>query len=387
MRIIGREARKAFRKKILLIVVNALLLIAFIVCLAASASIKNTLRSQQAATAWAGQSGERFAQVSAFLPDGASFDENDIRSLRETIDRALIEASIAEDEGRTLYTDAWSAESEVNIVGGRGSSSAQAFSVGGDFFLFHPLYLRDGSYLSRNDLMKDRIVLDEELAWRLFGAIDLAGLEVLINDRPHIIAGVISREDDFASTKAYTGGAGLFMSYESLSELSESSVEIICYEIVLPDPITGFAFNTITDLFPNKNAAIVENSARYTLSSVVGIIGAYGSRSMRNDGIIYPYWENAARYTEDWLALLRLLSLIFIVFPFICGVIYGIKGIRFSLRRSKAAIGKKVEERDEREADNYRQTHSEEAVIPNAEEIIREVLEEKEAETAAEPHN
>ena len=365
-------------KRILLISVNALLLIAFIVCLAVSATIRTTLRSQQAATAWAGQSGERFAQISAFLPDGSAFGENEIRSLRTSIDRALIEASIKEDEGRTLYADAWSAEGEVNIVSMRGSSTARAFGVGGDFFLFHPLYLRDGSYLSRNDLMKDRIVLDEELAWRLFGAIDIAGLEVLIGEKPHIIAGVISRENDFASSKAYTGGAGLFMSYESLSEMLESDAEIICYEIVMPDPITGYAFNTMTDIFPNKEAAIVENSARYKLSSIFGVIGSYGARSMRNDGIIYPYWENAARYTEDWLALLRLLSLLFIVFPAVCAVIFGIKGIRFLFRRGRSAITLKAGERDDREAEKYRQKNSEEIIIPNVEEIIREVQEEQE---------
>ena len=365
-------------KKILLISVNALLLIAFIVCMAASASIRNTLRSQQAATAWAGQSGERFAQISAFLPEGSAFDENAIRSLHGSIDRALIEASITANEGRTYYTDAWSTEGEVSIIGSRGSSQARVFGVGGDFFLFHPLYLRDGSYLSGDDLMKDRIVLDEELAWRLFGAVDLAGLEVLIDGRPHIVAGVISREDDFASSKAYTGGAGMFMSYESLNELMDGDAEIICYEIVMPDPITGFAFNTLTDSFPDKDSAIVENSARYSLSSIINVIGSYGARSMRNDGIIFPYWENAARYTEDWLALLLVLSFALIVFPVVSGLAYGIKSIRFLFGRSRGAIAKKVEEKDEREAEKYRQTNNEEIIIPGIEEIIREVQEEQE---------
>ena len=377
--------RQALIKRVFLIAINALLLVAFIVCLAVSGNINKTLRSQQASAAWAGQSGERFAQLSAFLPDGSAFDENVIRNLHGAIDKALIDASLTEDEGRTLYADAWSAEGNVFLIGDRGSSSANAYGVGGDFFLFHPLHLRDGSYLSRNDLMKDRVILDEELAWRLFGSVNLSGLEVLVGGKLHIIAGIISREDDFASTKAYTGGAGLFMSYESLSELSEGGAEIICYEIVMPDPITGFALNTLTELFPNDDATIVENSARYSLTSITGVIGSFGERSMRNDGIIYPYWENAARYTEDWLALLLALSIVFIVFPAVCGVIYGIKGIRFLFGRSRGSITKKTEERDERKAENYRQTHMEEFVIPGFEKILREYHEEQEA--AAEPQN
>ena len=375
------------KKKILLISVNALLVIAFIVCLAASGSIKKTLRSQQAATAWAGQSGERFAQISAFLPEGSTFGENAVRSLRESIDRALIDASLTEEEGRKLYTDAWSAEGEVSIISSLGTSPAPAYGVGGDYFLFHPLKLRDGSYLSRNDLMKDRVVLDEELAWRLFGAVNLAGLEVLIGGKPHVIAGVVSREDDFASSKAYPGGAGLFMSFESLDDLTEGGARIICYEIVMPDPITGFALDTMTELFPNKSAAIVENSARYSLSSILKVIGAFGERSMRTDGIIYPYWENAARYTEDWLALLLLLSLALIVFPAVCAVIYCVKVIRFSYGRGRGAIAQKVEARDERAAENYRQANLEEFEIPGIEEIIREVQEERESEAAAGPQN
>ena len=348
------------KRKLPLIIVNALLLVAFFVCLGAYGAIRNLLRSQQAAVAWAGQSGERFAQLSAFLPDGAAFDENSIRTMRESIDTALTEASLEEEEGRVLYADAWAALGEVSIVGSRGLATAQAIGVGGDFFLFHPLYLRDGSYLSPNDLMKDRIVLDEELAWRLFGAVHLEGFEVTIGNKLHIIAGVVSREDDFASKKAYTGGAGVFMSYDALNELTEGNAEIFCYELVMPDPITGFAVKSFEESFPNKDAAIVENSARYSLISILRIIGSLGERSMRTDGIVFPYWENAARYTEDRLALLLVLLIVFAACPAVCGVIYGTKGIRFLIRRGKSAAKKRIEERDDREAKKYREENADE---------------------------
>ena len=35
------------------------------------------------------------------------------------------------------------------------------------------------------------VVLDEELAWRLYGSADLAGLSVTINKIPYVIAGVV----------------------------------------------------------------------------------------------------------------------------------------------------------------------------------------------------
>ena len=344
------------KKGLILATVNIALVFAFIASIAASRSIRDALRSQQAAVAWAGQSEERFAQISAFLPRGAVFDENSIRSFRETVDRALVDASIEADQGRSLYTDAWSAVSETYVVGDRGSANAQVYGVGGDFFLFHPLHLRDGSYFSQSDLMKDRVILDEELAWRLFGSVYLEGLSVRINNRPYFIAGVISRESDKASSIAYTGGAGMFMSYEALDELTGGSAEIICYEIVLPDPISGFAVKTFSDRFPVRSAAIMENSARYTFESIFRILSTFGVRSMRADGIVYPYWENAARYTEDWLALLLVLSFVSFAFPAICTVVWFIKAIRRLIWGGKHSLRRVIEQREERKAEEYKNT-------------------------------
>ena len=365
------------KNNIILIAVNIILVIALVICLNRSDAIKKTLRSQQAAPEWAGQSGERFAQVSAFLPQGASFNENSIRSMRESIDRALLEASLEATANRSLYVDAWSALGTASVTGERGTAQAQVIGVGGDFFLFHPLFIRDGSYIYPNDLMKDRVVLDEELAWRLFGSVYLEGMQITINSVPYYIAGVVAREKDFASSKAYTAGAGMFMSYEALSELQGRPAEITCYEIVMPDPITGFALKAFTDNFPYKDA-IVENSDRYAPSKIVDRIKNFGERSMRMDGMIYPYWENAARYTEDWLGLLLALTFLFAIFPAICSIKYGTKGLVFLLKLGFFAILKKIDKGHDRKAEEYRMEHLEEIVIPSVEEIIREVMEERE---------
>jgi len=341
------------KKYIILIAVNALLLLAFAACLITSGVLKGSLRSQQAAKAWEGQSGERFAQISVFMQGSRDFNDEAIFNLRNSINSALIGASLESTDGRILYTDAWSAEGEVTVIGGRSPVPVNAYGVGGDFFLFHPLYLRDGSYLSPNDLMKDRVVIDEELAWRLFGSLRVAGFEVVIGEKLHVIAGVISRENDFASLKAYTSGAGLFMSYESLNELSGGEAKISCYEIVLPDPITGFALKTISEVFPDKQAHIVENSARYSTAAVFAAVGAFGEPSMRADVMVYPYWENAARYIGDWLALLLVLMLVFIAFPVVNGVFFGVKGIIYLVRRGKSTVARMIEERDVREAEKY----------------------------------
>jgi len=371
-------------KLIVIISINALCLIAFFLCLALSASIRNPLRSQQAAETWAGQSGERFAQISVFISESEAFDKNQIYMFRESLDAALLSASFESGRGRILYVDVWSAESSVSIVSElvatfeRSPVTAPVIGVGGDFFLFHPLVLRDGSYISPNDFMKDRVVLDEELAWRLFGSVHLAGSDILVNNKPFTVAGVVARESDFASQRAYSGGAGLFMSFEALEalmDLSGEEVIITCYEIVMPDPITGFALSLVTEAeaFADSNVHIVENSARFSLSGTFGTIRSFGERSMREDTIAFPYWENAARLAEDWLAVLLVLALIFIIFPVVCGVIYGVRIIRFLIRRGKKSVRKAIDNHDRRQYEKYLLEHSEEPQIYNVDDIIREV--------------
>ena len=86
--------------------------------------------------------------------------------------------------------------------------------------------------------MLDRVVLDETLAWQLFGGFDVAGLTVTISGKPFQVAGVVRRESDFATKEAYQDGASMFLSYSAMKSLDENST-ITCYEIVMPDPITG----------------------------------------------------------------------------------------------------------------------------------------------------
>lgn len=368
------------KKYIIIIIINAFCLIAFAASLFVSNYIKTPLRSQQAASVWAGQSGERFAQLSVFFPESVPFGDDERHGLYSSLNRALLNASLESTPEFNLYTDAWSAEGTVTLISERTVSpvTAPVFGVGGDFFLFHPLNLRDGSYLSPNDLMKDRVVLDEELAWRLFGSIRLAGFEVLINNRPFTIAGVVARENDFASSRAYTAGAGLFMSYEALSDLQRDQARIVCYEIVLVDPITGFAYNALSELFTGSNVHIIENSVRFSYTNLFDLIRSFGERSMRMESISYPYWENAALFVEDWLALLLVLTIAFIICPIVFSVIYLVKLILYFIRRGKKSVRKMIDDIDQRKYEKYLLEHDKEPQIYDVDDIIREIREEQE---------
>ncbi|MDR2590865.1 MAG: ABC transporter permease [Oscillospiraceae bacterium] len=366
--------KKNMKRHIIVASVNFILLVAFVTCLIISNAITTPLYSQQAARSWAGQSGERFAQLSVFFSDSVTFNEEMRFEIHKALNAALLVVSMENTEERTMYTDAWSGDGVVQILGERGNSvSAPVIAVGGDYFLFHPLNLRSGSYLNPNDIMKDKILIDEDLAWRLFGSVHLAGLEVMINNKPFIISGVISREVDFASTRAHDGTAGMYMPIETLEALTETTIRVNSYEIVMPDPITGFAFNTLSAAVNNPGVSIVENSNRFTLGNYINIIRDFGDRSMRELAVEYPYWENAARFAEDWATLLFVISILLLVCPIICAIVYLIIFILFDIKHGKNALSKIIGKHEKRAYEKYRKTHQDIPDIYNLDDIIEEV--------------
>lgn len=327
------------------------LIIAFCGCILVSAALffvfnhlGNVLLSQQAASRYRGENEERFAQVSAYFPVGKEIDENTVYSFRQTLDSKMTEASIEAEGNESLYDDAYSASGEITVTGEKGTATVTAIGIGGDYFLFHPLYLRSGNYFSGNDLMHDYVILDEELAWRLFGGIDLAGLTVTINYEPYVIAGVISREDDFASEKAYTSGAGIFMSYDKLNALT--GAEISTYELVCINPIEGFALSALEESF--ASAFNVENSSRFTISGIFDVIKDFAGRSMNTAGVVLPYWENAARYIENIAAIVLIFAVLFAVFPFVTLIVVFVRAVKRLFRAAKTKLPELIEEQSER---------------------------------------
>ena len=316
-------------------------------CLVGFWFVSHALETTTAAQRFRGESETRFAQMACFLPVGQGKTEEQIFEFRSGLDTKFVEQSLEAPEGGSLYVDAYSGTASVSLSTDHGSATVEATGVGGDFFYFHPLQLRSGAYISQSDLMDDLVVLDELLAWRLFGGIDLTGMTLYINGVPFVVSGVVSLEEDFATNRAYTQEGGLFMSYSALGKLDET-LSVSCYEIVLPDPISGYARSIVETGFPPEVGDTVENSSRYTIGHLLEVIGSFGERSMRTNGVIYPYWENALRLTEDYSALLLVLAVLFGLCPVISAVAVAILGVRRGYRHAREAIPAKVEAAVER---------------------------------------
>ena len=274
------------------------------------------LGSQSEYLRWQGAGPLPFSQFTCCMPLDGRLTLKDIYQFRTDMIKAFADNSIELPFGNG-FIDCWSAEGSAKVYGERNNGSASVIAVGGEFFSFHPLKLANGSYFAENDLMRDNILLDEDLAWLLFGSTNLEGMTVHIFDMPFRISGVVAREGDYASKKAYTGGLGLYMSYDAYLDMSgEENFGLTCYEVCIPNPVKGFALNLISSKFPIGKGEIIENSGRFSFSNLLRTALRIPSRSMHGTAY-YPYWENAARYAETT-------SAIFLFFALVIGLVPGV---------------------------------------------------------------
>lgn len=310
-------------KKLLLGISGALSFLLFLILTAVSGHMAGSLQEQDMAARWSPEGDA--AQISCFFSANAQVSVDTIEMLEHSIDGALLEASVTSDSenpGARLWADAYSADGKISISSDHGSLEADAIGIGGDFFLFHPLKLINGSYFSGNDLMQDYCVIDEDAAWQLFGSNDVSGMTVYIGGVPHIVTGVVERPEGRLEDAAGLDATVVYVSYQTLSELGKNN-GINHYEIVMPNPVSNFAYNHVKEKLgiDEKEVEVIENTSRYSLLSRLKTIAAFGTRSMNGKAIIYPYWENIARGYEDIIALLTLFMLLLLLYPVVLAAV------------------------------------------------------------------
>lgn len=323
------------------------------------------LLSQSAADRWDRSGGS--AQVSVFFSDMMSMEADRLTAFGHQLDDKLtMDSLVPVREGARLWADAYSARGSVTLESNLSRIETKAYGVGGDYFLFHPLPLKIGaSYLTGSDSMQDRVLLDENAAWRLFGSYDVAGQEIIIGqgDHSHIgmVAGVVESEGGYLNQQAGAESMTVYLSYAMLKEYGWCE-NIQSYEIVMPNPIPDYAVSTVRETLgvDEDNAEIIENSSRFSMINRLKILREFGTRSMNTRSIIYPYWENTARGSEDILAVLALIETVSFAAALL---VVCIAGIRYAKRHPLpvARLRQYVEDRiEEKRRERYYEKHPEE---------------------------
>lgn len=311
------------RKQIVLAITAAVSLMMFLILTVVSAHMRKGLETQNMAGRWSEDGG--VSQVSCFFSQNAAVDVNTIKAFEHSLDAALMEASIVSESPNAnarLWADAYSSNAKLTLLSAGSKAEVNVIGVGGDFFLFHPLQLISGSYFSESDLMQDKIIVDEDTAWQLFGSNDIVGQQVTIDGVIHLISGVIKRDSGRLNDMAGNGSSIVYVSYDTLQKnLAEKGQKAIInhYEVVMPNPVKDFAPGIVKEKIgvPENETEIVENTTRFGLVPLLQIIGNFGMRSMNGKAIIYPYWENMARGYEDILSFILVLRILFVLYPIV----------------------------------------------------------------------
>lgn len=367
---ISIDALKNKKRIILLAAFTVLFIIQLVLALVSDYMIRD-LTDQQVADRWSDDM--RMAQVSIFVTEDRLLEENDIERFKYELEKKLRDSgvripeeeeeekdskdksgiidTITIDEMNTiiveqlmdiperkgikaLYDVSYCAQGLVNLsFENREVKEASAIGFGGDFFLFHPLELVKGGYIPDTALMKDGIVIDEDMAWQLFGSEDVVGESVLIGGVPHFVIGVVKRDRGRIEESSGLSGSFVYMSYDSLSkygeilsgktnkeEISEDGRTaekggINTLEVVCPNPVSGLALTAAKESLglDDRYVTAVDNTERFSVFALFDVIRSFGTRSMWSKAIFYPYWENIARGYEDILALMLLFRTICIV--------------------------------------------------------------------------
>lgn len=319
-----KTTHKLTKKKLIWAISGGVSFLFFLILFLAVHGLGKAQDSQTMAERWSDK--KDMAQVSCFFSVNAGITQDRIIEFEHYVDTALQDASVmqeSENPGARLWADAYSSDGRISLSSGKSSLDADAIGIGGDFFLFHPLKLVSGAYFSGNDLMKDYCIIDQDAAWQLFGSSNVAGMTVYIGGEPHIITGVVERPTGRLAEAAGLEGTLVYVTHETLSRLGRCN-GINHYEIVMPDPVTGFAKKLIGEQLgtSEKETEVLENTSRYSFLSRLKLIPAFGTRSMNGRAIIYPYWENIARGYEDILAVLTLFEVLFLLYAVILAVVF-----------------------------------------------------------------
>lgn len=295
------------------------------------------LAAQTAAERW--QRTQAFSQVSVFFSDRAAVDDGAVLRMRGRIDEALAAIDMSPQSGGPIWTDAYSAQTELAAAAGENARPARVICTGGDFFAFHPLVMAAGWYYTDEDLSDSLVVLDEPMAWQLFGSSDVTGMTVTLEGWPCTVAGVAETPRQRDESAAYGEAGTIYMSYSLCARLGRA-VPVTCYEALLPEAVGGFALQTVTGALTAESSdwEAVQNTGRFRPGRSLAGLGQLSRRVQRTGQVYFPYWENAARAAETRAALWAGLAAAAVLWPCLYGGYWAIRGGAAAGRKCRRAI-------------------------------------------------
>ncbi len=291
--------------------------------LALTAAGSHAARSQMynySAEKWDSSGGS--TQISCFFSEDSGMSVQSVAAIRSALTKALSDVNQFAEDGKSLFTDAYSTPAGTVQVQSDSTSHSEAelTVVGGDFFYFRDFRLLSGAFFSGEDFMQDGAVIDRSLAWNLYGSDNVAGMTLSIGAKNFFISGVIDTPQN--KEEAYCAGDAprIYISYEGASGLGIATstqgyapeegempqfTDITMYEVISPDAVENFTLNALKDHFGEgdpERLLIVDNTHRFSPSRLAKTFRKRWKHSVLNSKLSLPWWENASRIAEYKLA-------------------------------------------------------------------------------------
>jgi len=253
--------------------------------------------------------GERFAVITLYTEEGSALSGDQVGSWVRAVDAKLLESSVAPNENARSWAYTYAAEETMTVTGPRDKTTAEVIAAGGDFFVFHPQEFVCGSAFLNDASNPNGVVIDEDLAWKIFGATGIVGMEMTVDGIPFIVTGVSRRASEHGIYD-YTYGERprMYMSYAGYIKLRGDENHITMFETALPNAVKGFARNIFNSaVTANEDTmTVTEATDRFSIPNRFSNMKILKYSWIRENKIEYPYWENEAKVADYRCAVLMI---------------------------------------------------------------------------------
>lgn len=312
------------------IVLGALVLGLALIALGLGAARRGVVgddRRDFAAETFRGTAETRYVQLSLYPKEEKHLTPDGMMAVKNALEASLTADGISPrgsyllvgsgETAVTLARESAMADGMTSIK----TTDATATVYFGSWFGLHPTVPQRGGFVDAGETGQGYCVIDEYTAARLFGSVDVCGLDITVNGFMYTVTAVVP-----ADRGTYSGYYGytprVWLLYDSPAMLS-ARLTFTSLEAVLPSTTTGRARSIFLDAaksYYDDEGEVVENTGRYTPARLYQKVKGLTKMAVA-EGDTYPYYENISRIRETKCAMI-------LVFEAVCwmgaAVLFGV---------------------------------------------------------------
>ena len=312
------------------IVLGALVLGLALIALGLGAARRGVVgddRRDFAAETFRGAAETRYVQLSLYPKEEKHLTPDGMMAVKNALEASLTADGISPrgsyllvgsgETAVTLARESAMADGMTSIK----TTDATATVYFGSWFGLHPTVPQRGGFVDAGETGQGYCVIDEYTAARLFGSVDVCGLDITVNGFMYTVTAVVP-----ADRSTYSGYYGytprVWLLYDSPAMLS-ARLTFTSLEAVLPSTTTGRARSIFLDAaksYYDDESEVVENTGRYTPARLYQKVKGLTKMAVA-EGDTYPYYENISRIRETKCAMI-------LVFEAVCwmgaAVLFGV---------------------------------------------------------------